>query len=74
MLSEAASERLQLRLDAQVHASRAELARLQDAKDAKRGQTDADALKQHLADAVDKYNALVVRHVQLKARRKAQVE
>lgn len=70
MLSEGASERLQLKLDAQIQASRSELARIEEIK---RLQADAETLKAQLNGVIEKYNALVVRHVQHKARRKAQV-
>lgn len=70
MLSEGASERMQVKLDAQIQASRTELARLEEIK---RLQSDADNLKTQLNGVIEKYNALVVRHVQHKARRKAQV-
>lgn len=71
MLSEGASERLQLKLDAQIQASRSELARIEEIK---RLQADAETLKAQLNGVIEKYNALVVRHVQHKARRKAQVK
>ncbi|EEB18488.1 DNA double-strand break repair Rad50 ATPase, putative [Pediculus humanus corporis] len=70
MLSEGASERMQVKLDAQIQASRTELARLEEIK---KLQSDSDNLKAQLNGVVEKYNALVVRHVQHKARRKAQI-
>lgn len=70
MLSEGASERLQLKLDAQIHASRSELARIEEIK---KLQADGESLKTQLNGVIEKYNALVLRHVQHKARRKAQV-
>lgn len=70
MLSEAASERMQNKVDAQILASRTELARLEEVK---KLQSEADSLKVQLNGVIEKYNALVVRHVQHKARRKAQV-
>lgn len=70
MLSDGASERLQVKLDAQIQASKTELARLEEVK---RLQSDSESLKSQLNGVIEKYNALVVRHVQHKARRKAQV-
>lgn len=71
MLSEAASERLQMKLDAQIQASQSELVRLEEIK---RLQADSDSLKAQLNDVIEKYNGLVVRHIQHKARRKSQVK
>ncbi|KAK6635596.1 hypothetical protein RUM44_000850 [Polyplax serrata] len=70
MLSDGASERLQVKLDAQIQASKTELARLEEVK---RLQSDSESLKSQLNGVIEKYNALVVRHVQHKARRKAQI-
>ncbi|KAL0270421.1 UNVERIFIED_CONTAM: hypothetical protein PYX00_007835 [Menopon gallinae] len=70
MLSEAASERLQMKLDAQIQASQSELVRLEEIK---RLQADSESLKAQLNDVIEKYNGLVVRHIQHKARRKSQI-
>jgi chromosome segregation ATPase len=58
-------------LDSQIAASRSELVRLEETK---KLQLECETLKGQLSAVSEKYNALVIRHMQYKSKRKAQVE
>ncbi|KAJ9592827.1 hypothetical protein L9F63_015518 [Diploptera punctata] len=58
-------------LDSQIAASRSELVRLEETK---KLQSECENLKGQLTALSEKYNALAMRHIQYKSKRKAQVE
>ncbi|XP_067002590.2 golgin subfamily A member 3 [Anabrus simplex] len=58
-------------LDSQIAASRNELVRLEEIK---KLQCECDNMKGQLTSVTEKYNALAMRHIQYKARRKAQID
>ncbi|KDR08651.1 hypothetical protein L798_01553 [Zootermopsis nevadensis] len=58
-------------LDSQIAASRSELVRLEETK---KLQSECENLKGQLSALSEKYNALALRHIQYKSKRKAQVE
>ncbi|KAJ4431500.1 hypothetical protein ANN_20098 [Periplaneta americana] len=58
-------------LDSQIAASRSELIRLEETK---KLQSECENLKGQLSALSEKYNALAMRHIQYKTKRKAQVE
>ncbi|PNF31521.1 hypothetical protein B7P43_G00802, partial [Cryptotermes secundus] len=58
-------------LDSQIAASRSELVRLEETK---KLQSECENLKGQLSALSEKYNALAMRHIQYKSKRKAQVE
>nr|CAD7263280.1 unnamed protein product [Timema shepardi] len=58
-------------LDSQIAASRTELVRLEEIK---KLQCECENLKSQLVTVTEKYNALAMRHIQYKAKRRAQVD
>ncbi|XP_071447716.1 paramyosin-like isoform X2 [Hetaerina americana] len=58
-------------LDSQIASSRSELVRLEEIR---KMQTETENLRGQLSSMIEKYNALAIRHVQYKAKRKAQVD
>ncbi|XP_046385751.1 uncharacterized protein LOC124155731 isoform X1 [Ischnura elegans] len=63
--------RLATILDSQIASSRSELVRLEEIR---KMQTETENLRGQLSSMIEKYNALAIRHVQYKAKRKAQVD
>ncbi|XP_063231576.1 golgin subfamily A member 4-like [Bacillus rossius redtenbacheri] len=58
-------------LDSQIAASRTELVRLEEIK---KLQCESEGLKSQLCAVTEKYNGLAMRHIQYKAKRRAQVD
>lgn len=58
-------------LDSQIASSRSELVRLEEIR---KMQSETENLRGQLSSMIEKYNSLAIRHVQYKAKRKAQVD